>query len=71
MSCTGTVLARWWMSWCKNPSLTLEIDDYSYKKFPDKNSGFKNLEKSGRIATLTRYFLDACEVILLNKILGD
>ena len=33
-------------------SLTWEIDYYSYKKFPDKNSGFKNLEKSGRVATL-------------------
>ena len=33
-------------------SLTWEIDYYSYKKLPDKNSVFKNLEKSGRVATL-------------------
>ena len=33
-------------------SLTWEIDYYSYKKLPDKNSGLKNLEKSGRVATL-------------------
>ena len=35
-------------------SFTQEIDYYSYKKLPDKNSGFKNLEKSGRVATLDR-----------------
>ena len=38
----------------KKVSLTTEIDYYSYKKLPDKNSGFKNLEKSGRVATLSR-----------------
>ena len=27
-------------------------DYYSYKKLLDKNSGFKNLEKSGRIEAL-------------------
>ena len=32
--------------------MTWEIDYYSYKKLPDKNSGFKNLEKSGGVATL-------------------
>ena len=33
-------------------SLTWEIDFYAYKKLSDKNSGFKNLEKSGRVANL-------------------
>ena len=33
-------------------SLTWEIDYYSYKKLPDKNTGFKNLEKSGKVTTL-------------------
>ena len=33
-------------------SLTWEIDYYSYQKLRDKNSGFKNLEKSGRVSTL-------------------
>ena len=33
-------------------SLTWEIDNYSYKKLPDKNSGFENLEKSGRVSTV-------------------
>ena len=32
--------------------MSWEIDYYSYKKLPDKNSGFKNMEKSGRVATL-------------------
>ena len=36
-------------------SFTWEIDYYSYKKLPNKNGGFKNLEKSGRLATLYRY----------------
>ena len=31
------------------------MDYFSYKKFPDKNNGFKNLEKSGRIATLENF----------------
>ena len=33
-------------------SMSWEIDYYTYKKLPDKNSGFKNLEKSGRVPTL-------------------
>ena len=33
-------------------SLTWEIDYYSCKILPDKNNDFKNLEKSGRVATL-------------------
>ena len=38
---------------CYSSLLTWEIDNDSYKKkIPDKNSGFKNLEKSGRVATL-------------------
>ena len=34
--------------------MTWEIDYYSYKKLPDKNSGFKNLEKPGRVETLIK-----------------
>ena len=33
-------------------SLTWEIDHYWYEKLPHRNSGLKNLEKSGRVATL-------------------
>ena len=35
--------------------MTSEIDCYSYKELPVKNSGFKNLEKSGRVATLIKH----------------
>ena len=33
-------------------SLTWEIDNYSYKKSPHKNSGLKILKKSERVAIL-------------------
>ena len=35
---------------CQN--MTSETDYFSYKKLADKNSGFKDREKSGRLATL-------------------
>ena len=51
-------------------SLTQEIDYYTYKKLPDKNSGFKILEKSGRVATLSTFFQDLKKNVLL-KILDE
>ena len=38
--------------------MTSEIDCCSYKKLSDKNSGFINLEKSGRVATLFIVLVD-------------
>ena len=46
-------------------TLSWESDCYSYKKLPDKNSGFKNLEKSGRVATLC--YITASYYVYLQK----